>query len=144
MQNLINEKEFLRKPYNPWTLFYTFYAIAFMQLIIFFVALTFSAAGADLNTAIVAAVLPVFTAFTMFFSKKKNLLLPFKTLALSAFILYSIYYIPMLGIAFFGGAKDTSLAYGMMLYITNLGMCLLVMHIAARTARSKNASEQEA
>ena len=77
MQDLLNENEFLPKPYNPWRVFFIFYAVAFIQLLFVAALITINFDGGP-KTRFVLISLPVVTAFIMFFFKKKNAFLPIK------------------------------------------------------------------
>jgi len=133
MQDLLNEEEFLKKPYNPWKLFYTFYAIAFIQLLLLVALITFDIGGGP-KTPYVVFCLPIVTAFTMFFFKKKNASLPVRTTAFSLCILLSIYYIPLILLAFLAEATNNELAICIGMFA---GSYILSLSIMAMLSRSR-------
>ena len=141
MQDLIKEEEFLKKPYNPWKLFYTFYAIAFIQLLLFIVALLVMGQNAGLKTGIAAFLLPTITVFVMFFFNKKNALLPYKTIATGTALLFAVYYIPSLIMSIFGGnAIKNALAF-LLLVALNWAICFFVMYLVAKSRKKKVVSK---
>lgn len=138
MQDLLKEEEFLKKPYNPWKLFYTFYAIAFIQLLLFIAALAAIGSNAGLKTGLAAFLLPTITAFVMFFFNKKNALLPFKTIAAGTALLFAVYYVPAIIMSLFGGNTIIN-ALGFILLIgINWAICFFVMYLVAKSRQKKN------
>jgi hypothetical protein len=136
MQDLLNEQEFLKQKYNPWKLFYTFYAIAFIQLILFMVVLALSGIVSEGKTAIAVFLLPNITAFVMFFFNKKTALLPYKTIALGTGILFAVYSIPMAVLSVFGGTPVSAALGFLFLAGIDFSLCFLVMYFIAKQKKA--------
>lgn len=139
MQDLLKEEEFVKKQYNPWKLFYTFYAIAFIQLLLFVVAVGVMGDNAGHKTVLAAFLLPTITVFVMFFFNKKNALLPFKTIASGTALLFAVYYFPFIVMSIFGGNSVVNALGFLLLVVVNWAICFFIMYLVAR-ARQKKAS----
>lgn len=96
MQDLLNEDEFIKKPYNPWKTFYWFYGIAVVQYILCYLVI------GPVYTFVypLALFVPLITALTMSYWGK-NKLLPLSTLALANLLLMGTYFICGLMLMFY-------------------------------------------
>jgi hypothetical protein len=139
MQDLLNEQEFLKQKYNPWKLFYTFYAIAFIQLVLFAVVLGLLSNEMGAKTALAAFLLPNITAFVMFFFNKKNALLPVKTIAAGTGILFAVYSVPLAILSVFGGNTIVKALGFLVLVGIDYMVCFLVMYLVAKSRQKKMA-----
>lgn len=128
MQDLLNQSEFT-KGQNPWRFFYTFYAIAAVQLALFLLVIFFYNTTQHYKIILVALALATITAFTMLFSKKKIALLPLKTIALSLFIMMCIYYLPIAVVGMFTGASAIELLVCIALLAANFIFCFGIMYV---------------
>ena len=137
MQDLLNEKEFLQKPYSPWKLFYIFYIIAFIQLILF-ISIALLAEGQMEKALIAAVLLPDITALAMFFFRKKNALLRVETVATATILLFGIYYIPISGFAIIGGGTFNDIILILVFGIANYLLCFGIMYLVMRSRQKKN------
>lgn len=97
MQDLLNEEEFIKKPYNPWKRFMVFYAVAVVHVLLFF----FMALHLELNEVSRLIGIPLLflipaMPFIMIFSKKANRSLDKRTLMLSVCLLMMVYFLTYL------------------------------------------------
>jgi O-antigen ligase len=138
MQDLLNEKEFLQKPYNPWKAFYIFYVIAVIQFLLFFAISLIYRSEAGMKSLIVAVLLPDITALVMFFFKTRNALLPIKTMAIATGILFGIYYLPALIFSIIGGATVEDIITILAFSVANYLLCFGIMYLVMRSRQKKN------
>ena len=134
MKDLLDEEEFIKKDdYNPWKVFYGFYVAAILQLLLFiFIIGFFVEEISAVLIGMVAILLPVAMAFTMFFWKKQNAGLPLKTLAFSIFLLLCAYYLPVAVMAvFIGGAGVEELGVMAALFMGDFFFCSVIIVIIA-------------
>jgi hypothetical protein len=100
MEDLINEEEFLpqKDSYNPWKGFFVFYVIA---IVYYVVATTISKNMRGTNMVgplnFIFGGIMVVMPFVMIFRKKKNILLPIKTILSSVCILMTIFFFLNIG-----------------------------------------------
>ena len=89
MQELLNEQEFLKPPYNPWRWFKIFYGIAIIQLIVLYFIIS-NTIGEPAMTILflMALIIPL----AMFFANKKRKDIPLNTFAYASLILSAIYF----------------------------------------------------
>lgn len=140
MQDLLKEEEFLKKQYNPWKLFYTFYAIAVIQLLLMVAALVVMGSKVGLKTGLAAFLMPTITVFVMFFFNKKNALLPLKTIAAGTALLFAVYFVPAAIMSVFGGNTVINALAFLLMVAINWLMCFFVMYLIARSKKRKGIS----
>ena len=140
MKDLLKEEEFIKKPYNPWKLFCVFYAIAFIQFLLFIVTIVAFNADAGPNTALAAFLIPNITAFTMFFFKKKNALLPAKTIVVGTGLLFGVYTLPATVMSLFGSNTIGGALGFLVIVLADYLICISIMLLIAR---ARKAGKQE-
>ena len=142
MQDLLNEKEFLQKPYNPWKVFYIFYAIALIQIVLFLVVFLIFVNEAGIKSILAGIALPNITALVMFFFKRKNALLPIKTIFISTLFLFVVYYLPVIGFSLIGEGTLSDIAIIAGVGAANFLVCFIIMYLVARSKQKNSITYQ--
>ena len=97
-------------------------------------------ADAGPNTALAAFLIPNITAFTMFFFKKKNALLPAKTIVVGTGLLFGVYTLPATVMSLFGSNTIGGALGFLVIVLADYLICISIMLLIAR---ARKAGKQE-
>jgi len=141
MEDLLKEDDFAAKvTYNPWKLFKWFYASVAVEFIIFLMLFAFFDIQENNNIVFVLLIfgLPTVMTFSMFFWKKQNTLLPFKTMALAAFIMVGLFYTVFLCLILYSGTSTLDAIVGLVVFcVINYLFCWGIIYFVMRSAKKK-------
>ena len=143
MEDLLNEEEFLNPvQLIPYKYFGTFCAIAILQLILGLVISTIEGLN-DFIIGLLLLLIPVIMPFVMVFMRKKNTLLPLKTIALGIALLLCMYYVPFLVIIALMGSPSDEILACIIVFVIDFMVCagVIVPIVNARQKRNSKLSK---
>lgn len=127
MEDLLKEEEFLQQKdnYNPWRGFVWFYVFAILHFAGMFTFLEYVNMPETLEAVIsvILCILLISMPFTIIFHKRKNIMLPPKTIVFSICILMTSYFVSHVLLKVFGGAA-VFLSYSYVYYLIAWGVLL--------------------